>query len=743
MSWALLVGFVLVLGLAFAAVYTRKLELERMAERVERRTEVKLRGSSQQLQQPVVDLSRCLGCGTCVVSCPEEGVLDLVHGQAAVINGSNCQGVSACARECPVGAITVTLGDITGREDIPAISDGLEAVDSPGIFLAGEVTAQALIKTAIDHGSQVAATVDSRRLAATIQPQEDVLDLCVIGAGPAGLACSLEAKKRGLSFVTLDQESTVGGTVAKYPRRKLVLTEPVELPLHGALARKEYTKEELMQLWQSVAREQQLPIHYGETFGGLTKDARGHYVVRTEERSFSARNVCLALGRRGIPRKLGVPGEDLPHVGYSLVDANSYSGRRILVVGGGDSAVEAALGLAEQPGNDVTLAYRGEHFYRLRERNELRLKRGVQDRALRVLTQTEVTAIHASTAEMVVMQQEGPAHWVLPADDVFIMAGGVPPIDLLKRSGVSFDASALSQAALPEERGTGLVRALAIGFGLALVALIFAVWNSGYYSLSRLERPAHEDYGWLRASQGFGLVLGILSTVLIAVNLAYLVRRSAQFKFAWGSLQKWMTSHVATGILAFLCALLHGGMETRNTVGGRAFWALTVLMVTGAIGRYFYAYVPRAANGRELKLAESQKRLDSISKDWDPAQRKFSQRVEKEVFSLMRSQQWQSTFFGRVKALITGERDLRRVLARLGEQGQLEGVPEERVRRILAIARGAHRTALMASHYEDLRAVLNTWRYLHRWVAAFMVLLVVCHVVYALIYRTSYAGGLQ
>ncbi len=739
MSWALLVGFVLIVGLAFSGVAARKRELERMASQVERRNVVERRATSEKLQHPVIDLSRCLGCGTCVMSCPEDNVLDLVHGQAAVINGNRCVGVSACARECPVGAITITLGDVTGREDIPALSDGLEAVDSPGLFLAGEVTAHALIKTAIEHGTRVASTVAERK---QLDPHADhILDLCVIGAGPAGLACSLEAKRHGLNFVTLDQEASVGGTVAKYPRRKLVLTQPVELPLYGKLDQKTYTKEELMGLWRHIATSEALPIRHGEVFGGLSRDPLGHFIVRTEDGSYAARNVCLALGRRGIPRKLGVPGEALPHVAYSLLDANSYHDRRILVVGGGDSAVETALGLAEQSGNDVTLAYRGDAFHRLRERNELRLKRGVQDRELRVLVGTQVTAIRTSSVDLIVNQEDGPANWVLPADDVFIMAGGVAPVELLKRSGVSFDLSDRAPVELPEERGTGLYRALAIGLGLSLTTLGFALWNSDYYSLSMGERAAHEDFGWLRPSQGLGLAFGILATVLIVVNLAYLVRRSPQFKFERGSLQKWMTSHVATGILAFLAALLHGGMEIRDTVGSRAFWALTALMVTGAIGRYFYAYVPRAANGRELELAESQKRLEESSKDWDPAHRKFSKRAQKEVFGLIRMRQWQSSFFGRVLALITGERDLRRVLGRLGEQGQLEGVPEPRIRRTLAIARRSHRTALMAAHYEDLRAVLSTWRYLHRWVAAFMVLLVIVHVIYSLIYRASFAGG--
>ena len=741
MSWALLLTIVILLGLSFAAVAARRRELEGMVETLERREVVQRRAASEQLQHPVVDLSRCLGCGTCVVSCPEKGVLDLVHGQAAVINGARCQGISACARECPVGAITVTLGDLTGREDIPVLDEGLESVESPGVFLAGEVTAHALIKTAIEHGTRVADTVANRTVSQEQHEVEGVLDLCIIGAGPAGLACSLEARKQGLSFVTLDKEPTVGGTVAKYPRKKLVLTEPVELPLHGKLKQKAYSKEELMALWRDVAREASLPIEQEQVFGGLTRDARGHYIVHTEERSYSARNVCLALGRRGIPRKLGVPGEELPHVSYSLLDAHSYQSRRILVVGGGDSAVETALGLAEQEGNDVTLAYRGEVFHRLRERNELRLKRGVQDKLLRVLVEAQVTAIHSSAVDVTVQQENGPVAWVLPADDVFIMAGGVAPVELLKRSGVSFDRSTLGPARDIEERGTGLYRALAIGLGLSLVALAFALVNVEYYSLPASERPAHIAYDSLRPSRGFGLFLGIASTALILVNLAYLVRRSSQFKFAWGSLQKWMTSHVATGILAFLCALLHGGMDAGDSVGGRAFWALTLLMLTGAIGRYFYAYVPRAANGRELELEEAQESLDKIAEDWDPAQKKYSQRVRKEVFGLIRMRQWQSTFFGRVVALISGERDLRRVLARLEEQGRIEDVPEDRRRRVLSIARKAHRTALMTAHYEDLRAVLNTWRYLHRWVAALMVLLVVTHIIFSLIYRSSLGGG--
>ncbi len=745
MSWVLLCGLVGVLGFALAVALARTAELRRMQRSLDEREQAERVGSSEaQLQHPVVDLSRCLGCATCVAVCPEDGVLEIVHGQAVIVNGARCQGISACERECPVGAITVTLGDLSERDDVPALR-GLEAADTPGLFLAGEVTAHSLIKTAIEHGTAVADEVARR---APLQRSDSVaqaaeapfLDLCIVGAGPAGLACSLQAKHRGLNFVTLDQEEGLGGTVAKYPRRKLVLTEPVELPQHGRLDRRSYTKEELMELWHEVAEEHQLPIRSGQVFQELARDADGLFVVRTKTSTFVARNVCLALGRRGSPRKLGVPGEELPKVAYSLLDANSYQNRRVLVVGGGDSAVETAMGLAEQPGNEVTLSYRKQSFFRIRKRNEDRLRRYVDEQRVRVVFDSEVTAIAADEVELSVVNGHGPERVALANDDVFVMAGGVAPFDLLKRSGVSFDHDELPTPAPVVERGTGLVRALAIGFSISLFALAWALGHRDYYGLSMPERPAHEKHAWLRPGLGMGLAFGITASALIVVNLLYLLRRSPRFGLRWGSLQGWMTSHVATGIFAFLLATLHGAMAPRHTVGGHALWALAFLLVTGAVGRYFYAYVPRAANGRELELKEVKTRLDRLMRGKGDSQR-FGDRARAEVLRLIHARQWKGSFAGRVLALCGLQFDLRRTLARLSHEGAAEGVPAAQVREALGLARKAHRTALMVAHFEDLRAVLNTWRYLHRWVAALMVLLIVVHVAYALSYGGYFEGA--
>jgi ferredoxin len=223
-----------VLGLAFLATLSRRAELVRMRRGLERRERAARGGPESLLQYPVVDLSRCLGCGTCVASCPEEGVLELVHGQALVVNGARCVGHAACERECPVGAITVTVANLAERGDVPVVTSELESVTAPGAFLAGEATAHALVANAIEQGRAAAAEIGQRLAASPAAADEH--DLCIVGAGPAGLAAALEAQRLGLRYVVLEQEATLGGAVAKYPRRKLVLTRPLELPLHGTLA---------------------------------------------------------------------------------------------------------------------------------------------------------------------------------------------------------------------------------------------------------------------------------------------------------------------------------------------------------------------------------------------------------------------------------------------------------------------------------------------------------------------------
>jgi len=744
MSWFLLLGLVLGLSLAFLATLSRRSELLRMEAQLGQRERARQGGAESTLQYPVVDLSRCLGCGTCVSACPEEGVLELVHGQAMVVNGARCVGHSVCERECPVGAITVRIADLDRRRDVPVLSDELESISAPGLYLAGEVTAHALIKTAIEHGTRAARAAAARVAAAPADlGGERGLDLCIVGAGPAGLACALEAKRLGLGFVVIEQEPGPGGTVAKYPRQKLVLTQPVELPLHGPLGggKTTFTKEELVALWQRIVDEEALPIHGGLAYQGCARAEDGGFVVHTSGGTLRARSLCLALGRRGSPRKLGVPGEDLPKVAYGLLDAHSYQGRRIVVVGGGDSAIETALGLAEQPGNEVLLSYRREAFFRLKTRNQERLDESVAAGRLRLALRSEVVAITPREIELEVREGEGARRYRFPNDEVFVLAGGVAPFELLERSGVSCDPALRPPAAPVIERGTGLAQALGAALVLALAAGAWALLHADYYLLPAEARPSDAKHTWLRPGSGFGLWAGVAATALIAINFLYVARRAGWRWLSFGSLRSWMTSHVATGILALLLATLHGAMDPRDTVGGHALLGLFVLLVTGAIGRYLYAHVPRAANGRELELEEVRAELERLGERWDASQRAFVERVRAAVDGHARAVQWRSSFLGRALALVFGRRRFERTLSGLGREGRAAGITPERVTASLRLAREAHRVATAAAHYEDLRGVLSSWRYLHRWVAALMVLLLALHLVYALAYASFTGPG--
>ncbi|HEX6882993.1 MAG TPA: NAD(P)-binding domain-containing protein [Planctomycetota bacterium] len=729
MSWTLLLGLVAALVLAVLVALHRRAELRRLAASVDELAHARAKGTRKaRLAYPHVDLSRCLGCGACVRACPEEGVLALIHGQALVVHGARCVGHGACARECPTGAIALTFAELDSRRDLPALDPTLEVPGVPGLFLGGEVTGYALIRTAIAHGIAVADEV-ARRLAEGARRAAQAFDLCIVGAGPAGLAMALQAKARGLSFLVLEQD-TLGGTVAKYPRQKLVMTQPVDLPGVGRLDRATYPKEELIELWERVARDEELPIHEGVRFEGLARSADGTFEVASDRGRVRARFVALALGRRGTPRRLGVPGEELPKVLYALLDAEGHRDQRLLVVGGGDSAVEAALALAEQPGNEVTLSYRQPAFSRLKARNEERIEQARAEGRVRVLFESQVLRIGPDAVELRAGGPEGPRTGWLANDGVFVLIGGTPPFELLERCGVSFDPSDRPAVAAPTEQGSGLLRALTLALALALMALAWITRFADYYTRPASLRPLTTEHAWLRPSSPLGLTLGGLAAGMILANLAYLARRHGWLRR--GTLRTWMTMHVLTGVLALLFGVLHGAMATQDTLGLRALAALGIVVATGALGRYVYAWVPRAANGRELELDELKAELALVSGEWEREHREFGEHVRDEVAALVSRQGGQRTFLARLAALLGTSLRLRGLLRRLRAEGAAQGLPPDQLARLQALARRAHRTASMAAYLEDLRALLSSWRYLHRWVALFLVLVVALHVLVAL-----------
>jgi thioredoxin reductase (NADPH) len=361
--------------------------------------------------------------------CPEN-VLGIVGGRAAIVNGLRCVGHSLCAEVCPVGAITLGFGTPTQGMEIPHYDDNYETNVS-GLYIVGELGGIGLIRNAVNQSTKA---ID--HVAATRRESSAEYDVLIVGAGPAGLSAALASEAKKLRYVVLEQD-TIGGTIYHYPRQKLVLTSPVELPLHGILKVSEITKEELLGIWQSIVSGFKLNILTNHKVENLERKD-DCFVIKSGGKEWTATNVLLATGRRGSPRKLRVAGEELSKVAYNLIEAKSYHHKHILVVGGGDSAVEAAVGLASQTANTVTMSYRRESFVRLKEKNEQRINELMKSKKVNVLFNSNIGEIKPQT---VVLVQEGGTKSEIPNDLVFIFAGGELPTELLKKAGVRLRTS--------------------------------------------------------------------------------------------------------------------------------------------------------------------------------------------------------------------------------------------------------------------------------------------------------------
>lgn len=431
--------------LLLVGLWQKRLESERDRENLSRLKDAKARGKDRAVaQHPQIREDLCLGCGSCVAACPEHGVLGLVGGVSKVIHASKCVGHGKCAEACPVGAITVGLGDVSKRPDIPVLSDRLES-NIPGLYIAGELGGIALVRNAVEQGTRAMEDVARRLREEPSAKLPGVRDVLVVGVGPAGLSATFRAVELGLDYETVSL-SDVGGTVLKYPRRKLTLLQEVSIPLHGRLKEGEHLKEDLLGLWTGVISRHGVKTRAGAGLLAVERGA-GFLQTRTTVGDFRSRFVILAMGRRGSPRKLGVPGEDSERVLYELSDAAAFAGQRVLVVGGGDSAVEAALALAAQPGNQVALSYRKPEFVRLKSRNEERLRAAVARGRVTLLLSSEVRAIEKDSVLLALSEPGRSREIRLPADWTFIFAGGEPPFPLLQKIGVRFGQAPVPEAA--------------------------------------------------------------------------------------------------------------------------------------------------------------------------------------------------------------------------------------------------------------------------------------------------------
>jgi thioredoxin reductase/NAD-dependent dihydropyrimidine dehydrogenase PreA subunit len=379
---------------------------------------------------PIIDPSLCLGCGACVKACPEQPhheVLGLIGGKAVLVGPTDCIGHGACKTVCPFDAITLVFGTERRGLDIPVLKPNFES-NVPGIYVAGELGGMGLIKNALTQGRQALEAI-----AEASAKRPGVLDVLIVGAGPAGLAASLAAKKLGLSYQTVEQDS-LGGAVFQYPRGKLVMTAPVELPIVGKVQFRNTSKEELLKFWTQACDGNALKIRYRERVESV-ENKDGAFHVRTSTQQYVATNVLLAIGRRGTPRKLGVPGEDLPKVVYRLIDPEQYRGRQVIVVGGGDSALEAAASIAELGDTSVILSYRGDAFQRAKQRNRQRVDDASAKGQLKVLLNSQIREIRTDS---VLLKQSGQDTNVAN-DAVIVSAGGILPNDFLRSIGIKVE----------------------------------------------------------------------------------------------------------------------------------------------------------------------------------------------------------------------------------------------------------------------------------------------------------------
>lgn len=416
----------ILLCIVVVIIYLRK------KNRASRVVEEKLRKAKEDgLHEPVslhpyIDVNKCIQTGACISACHEKDILGIINGKATLINASQCIGHGACFEACPTGAISLRLGTEKRGIDLPEINPYFET-NVPGIFIAGELGGMGLIRNAVEQGRKA-----TENIAKSIKRNLPVsYDLIIIGAGPAGISACLTAKKHGLSFLLLEQE-TLGGTVFTFPRKKIVMTSPMDLPLYGTVKLFETSKSELLDLWQTALHKNNISIQENSKVESITSENGIFKVATLKGELFTSENVLLAIGRRGTPRKLNIPGEMKEKVAYRLLEPELISGKDIIVVGGGDSAVESALLLADE--NNVTISYRNEVFNRLKPANNEALTKAIADKKIEVMFSTNLMSIEDDTVT-ITFGKSGESKKI-KNDLVYIFAGGEMPTQFLEKAGI-------------------------------------------------------------------------------------------------------------------------------------------------------------------------------------------------------------------------------------------------------------------------------------------------------------------
>ncbi|MFL5408933.1 MAG: NAD(P)-binding domain-containing protein [Myxococcales bacterium] len=718
-----------------AVVHVRR-RRRREAEASEVLAENEERGARVPLTlHPVIDSDLCIGSLGCLSACPEGDILGLVNGVAQLIHPDRCIGHGECAAQCPVGAIKLVFGTSERGVDLPVVDRNFES-NRPGVHIVGELGGMGLIKNAITQGLQVSAHI------AEAMPKgrggaNGTVDVAIVGGGPAGLATALGLKEKGLTFRVLEQGS-LGGTIANYPRQKVVMTEPADIPFYGKLNRRKISKEDLLAAWQQALGKAGVRVDEGVRVEGIEGED-GAFRVLTTKGAVPARKVVLATGVRGTPRKLGVPGEDLPKVSYNLTDPEQYEGARVLVVGGGDAALEAAIQLAEEGGAEVTLSYRGDSFSRVRAENRSHITALGAKGLVRLLMNSEVDKVLEK--EVVLTASGSPV--VLENDFVIVSIGGELPVKFLTAAGISLQkhfgeerGKAKAPAAVPSRRGIARAdqrKALSRStkFYLATSALIIcwlAAKGWGYYILPKAERLNSPLHATLRPAGTWGHGVGIVATAIMLLNLLYPFRKRLSFLSRAGSIKGWLDFHVFVGILCPIVIAFHAAFQSNNQLATATASSLLTVVLTGIFGRYVYGFVP-SSNGKEIEQKE-------LLKSWE----QLKARMEPLIGRAPGAARLRRTFDSAAKPARTGT--LLGLLLRMPLTALTVSIRLRMVRSSFAdpedyelFSEGysrLHRLRLQVGFYRALKGLMRTWRLFHAVVACFLVLAITAHIAVSL-----------
>jgi thioredoxin reductase/Pyruvate/2-oxoacid:ferredoxin oxidoreductase delta subunit len=548
---------------------------------------------------PVINPDICISSFSCLNACPEGDILNIMDGRPHLVQPSHCIGHGKCAVECPVDAIRLVFGTSERGVDLPEVDEFFES-SRPGVHIIGELGGMGLIRNAMTQGIQLARHLGEQL--AKRPEQRDTkgqVDVAIVGSGPSGLAMALGCREAGLSFRVLEQGS-LGGTVAHYPRQKVVMTETLDLPLFGKFGKKTISKEELLSAWTKMAKLAEVTVEERVKVTGIHGED-GRFEVQTTSGPVVARKVALAIGRRGTPRIMGVPGEELPKVSYRLIDPDQYAGASVLVVGGGDSALEAAIQLANQSNAAVAIAYRGSGFGRTRQSNREQIEQLAKQGRLEILYNTVVNEVRP---ESVGLDVAGHTRQ-LANDFVIACLGGELPTEFLK--GCDIHVKRLHGEALHDGKPHSSARAVSarernearhrnfswVLFGIGVLIIAGLWWHgSGYYLLPKLARHKSPLHAMLKPAGQWGHGVGIVATGVMMLNYLYALRKRWGKMKGFGDIRYWLSFHVFVGSLSPMVIAFHAAFQSNNVLASSTAAAMVVLVATGLIGRFLVSLVP-------------------------------------------------------------------------------------------------------------------------------------------------------